>query len=402
MSRVNIPLSNLRAVVIVVVVAFHSTLPYLTSQPAHPFPFDVAPYRWVAFPIIDQQRFFGFDLFCAWQDVSLMSLMFLLAGLFTPASLTRKGSLAYVVERWWRIGLPFVLAAAILSPLAYYASYLTTAADPSVEAFWRHWLALPMWPPGPAWFLAQLFVYSALAAFLYMVAPQILRACDAFARRFDARPVAFFTTLVMLSAVAYVPLAMIFSVWDWTWYGPLAFQLSRPLHYLLYFLAGFILGARGLDRGLLASDGPLARHWFVLLATALAANILWGGLTSLTLPDWNASALAARLAAALAFAPACATGVLSLLAIALRWLRFRDSMLINLSANAYRIYLLHYAPVVWLQYALLAIAAPALAKAAIALAIALSLSWAASAGWGALLVLLGGAGRKDPILHLRR
>ena len=99
MSRPNVPLSNLRAVVILIVVAFHSALAYLASQPADPFPFDAAPYGWVAFPIIDRERWFGFDLFCAWQDVSLMSLMFFLAGLFTPASLSRKGSLPYLSER---------------------------------------------------------------------------------------------------------------------------------------------------------------------------------------------------------------------------------------------------------------------------------------------------------------
>ena len=45
------------------------------------------------FPIVDTHRWFGFDLFCAWQDVSLMSLMFFLSGLFVPSSLTRKGSM---------------------------------------------------------------------------------------------------------------------------------------------------------------------------------------------------------------------------------------------------------------------------------------------------------------------
>ena len=147
-SRPNVALSNLRAVVILIVVAFHSALAYLASQPADAFAFDAPPYRWIAFPILDEKRWFGFDLFCAWQDVSLMSLMFFLAGLFTPASLSRKGSLKYLSERGWRIGLPFVLAAAVLSPIAYFASYRATAADPSFPAFWQHWMALRCGRPG--------------------------------------------------------------------------------------------------------------------------------------------------------------------------------------------------------------------------------------------------------------
>ncbi|MEA3021740.1 MAG: hypothetical protein QOK01_592, partial [Alphaproteobacteria bacterium] len=67
MSRSSIALSNLRAVVIVIVLAFHSVLAYLASLPAAAYRFDDAPYRWQAIPIVDSQRFFGFDLFCAWQ-----------------------------------------------------------------------------------------------------------------------------------------------------------------------------------------------------------------------------------------------------------------------------------------------------------------------------------------------
>jgi hypothetical protein len=399
---VNVPLSNLRAAIIIIVVAFHSVLPYLASQPPTPFAFGAPPYRWVAFPIIDHERFFGFDLFCAFQDVSLMSLMFLLAGLFTPASLGRKGSLAYVIDRWWRIGLPFCLAAAILAPLAYFASYCTTAADPSFDAFWRHWLALPIWPEGPAWFLWQLFLISALAALLHAFVPQALEVLDRLAGRAGDHPLAFLVTLVALSAIAYVPLAIAFSAWDWTILSPFSFQLSRPLHYVLYFFTGVALGSHGLDRGLLRSDGALTRHWLVLLAAALASFVLWGAFTSLTLPDWNASPLPARLAAALAFPCACATGVLSLLAIALRFFHFRDRAFNSLSVNAYGIYLLHYAVVVWLQYALLAIALPAVAKGPIVLALGLALSWGASAGLRALLSLLPHFRSAGTMLQQRR
>jgi glucans biosynthesis protein C len=401
-SRVNVPLSHLRAVVILVVVAFHSALPYLASQPAEPAPFDAAPYRWVAFPIIDHERWFGFDLFCAWQDVSLMSLMFFLAGLFTPSGLARKGSLHYFTDRWWRIGLPFLFAAAILSPLAYFASYRSTAADPSLAAFWQHWRTLPMWPAGPAWFLWQLLLLGAIAALLHALRPQWLDALGRLAARIDDCPLAIVIALVALSVVAYVPLAIRFSAWDWTSLGPFALQLSRPLHYLLYFFAGFALGRHGCDRGILASDGPLARHWLSFLAVAVLSFAIWGILTSLTMPDWNASPLGDRLAAAFAFPPACAAGVLCLLAISLRWLRAPDRMLDNLSANAYAIYLLHYVFVVWLQYALLALSLGAIAKAIMVFAGALAASWSVSAGLSALLPPHSGVPGKGAMAdHLR-
>ena len=68
MSRTSIALGNLRAVVIVIVLAFHSSLAYLGSLPTAPYRFDSAPYLWQAIPIIDRERWFGLDLFCAWTS----------------------------------------------------------------------------------------------------------------------------------------------------------------------------------------------------------------------------------------------------------------------------------------------------------------------------------------------
>ena len=59
MSRSSIALSNLRAVVIVIVLAFHSVLAYLASLPASPHRFDDAPYLWQAIPIVDSHRWFA-------------------------------------------------------------------------------------------------------------------------------------------------------------------------------------------------------------------------------------------------------------------------------------------------------------------------------------------------------
>ena len=148
-GRTSQALDNLRAYVILLVLAFHSSLAYLAFLPAHPFAFDRPPFQWRAFPIIDSHRSIGLELFCAWQDVFLMTLFFFLSGLFVYSSLKRKGISAFVAHRVKRLGIPFVLAVGFLMPIAQYPTYLQTAAEPGVAAYLRHFLALPLWPMRP-------------------------------------------------------------------------------------------------------------------------------------------------------------------------------------------------------------------------------------------------------------
>lgn len=381
MSRSSIAMSNLRAVVIVIVLAFHSVLAYLASLPAGAHRFDDTPYRWQAIPIVDSQRFFGFDLFCAWQDVSLMSLMFFLSGLFVPSSLARKGSITFVSDRFFRIGLPLVLVVVFLMPVTYYPTYRMTAADPSVSAYWQHLTALPFWPCGPQWFLWQLLALNGLAALLHRFAPAWSENLGRLAASTREHPVRFFAALVSLSALAYVPLALAYSPWEWTSYGPFSFQLSRPLHYTVYFFAGCAVGAYGLDRGLLASDGALARHWAAWFAASVVGFVLWALPTSLMV-DGQQAPLSVQTAAALGFTLACASGCFVLLALCLRFAPERTRILDSLSVNAYSMYLLHYIFVVWLQYALLPVALFAAGKASIVFGGTLASSWAAAVALG--------------------
>jgi hypothetical protein len=353
MGKTSLALSNLRAAVIVIVVAFHSSLAYLVSAPA-PQAFGQAPYDWKAFPIVDTHHWLGFDIFCAWQDVSLMSLMFLLSGLFVASSLARKGAAKYAGDRLWRIGLPFTLAVIFLSPLAYYPAYLLRAADLTVSGYWSDWLSLPFWPAGPEWFLWQLLALNLLAAAVYALWPRVFADLGRLGKWSGAKPHRFFAILIAASALAYVPLAFHFSPWVWSEFGPLPLQLSRPLHYLVYFTAGLALGANGYDRGLLTCDGPLARHWRAWLAIAAMSFAAWAGLTSLTFPSWEQASAIFRFAASLAFPVACASGGLLWLSGCLRFAsKVRLRIVDSLSENAYSIYLVHYVFVVWLQYALL-------------------------------------------------
>ena len=78
---------------------------------------------------------------------------------------------------------------------------------------------------------------------------------------------------------------------------------------------------------------------------------------------------------AVAFTVACATLVLGFTALFLRFATRRVGIFDSLTANAYGIYIVHYAFVMWLQYALLGVELSAIAKGTVVFAGALALSW---------------------------
>jgi surface polysaccharide O-acyltransferase-like enzyme len=376
MSRSSVALDNLRAFVILVVLAFHSVLAYLDFLPAAPYQFNEPPYKWQSFAIIDSSRFIGFDLFCAYQDVYLMSLMFFLSGVFVWSSLKRKGAVNFLLDRLVRLGIPFALAIILLMPLTLYPTYSVTATDTSVEAYYRHYIALPLYPSGPQWFLWQLLTLNLIAALVFRLWPAGLKRLGDVAAAAAPYPGRFFLGLAAISAIGYVPLALIFNPWDWVQIGPFGIQESRPLHYAIYFFAGVAIGTTALDRGLLSPDGKLAQHWRAWLAAAIAAFFLWIGLTALTM-DQNAPApFAVRLIAALSFVIACPAACFATMAMFVRFATRRFPVAESLSDNAYGMYLVHYVFVVWLQYALLDVPLFAIAKATIVFIGTLLMSWA--------------------------
>jgi len=376
MTKSSLALSNLRAVVIVVVLAFHSFLAYIASAP-QPTRFDQPPYTWEAFPIVDSQHWLGFDIFCAWQDVSLMALMFFLSGLLAGPSLARKGAGVYMLNRLRRIGVPFAFAVLFLSPLALYPAYAVRTPDPSLAGYAKEWFALPYWPGGPQWFLWQLVAINGIAAALYALSPSMLRDFRRIGAWAGSHARDHYILLSAICIFGYVPLALLFSPFNWVEFGPFGLQYCRPLLYIAVFFAGFSLGSYGLDRGLLATDGALARHWRAWVALAVITFCIWAGLTSLTFPDWDQASFAGQIGASLSFPPACVAGGLALLSVFLRFSRMRSRILDSLSVNAYGIYLVHYVFTVWLQYALMPAGLPAVAKAALVFIGSVAFSWPA-------------------------
>jgi peptidoglycan/LPS O-acetylase OafA/YrhL len=228
------------------------------------------------------------------------------------------------------------------------------------------------------WFLWLLLLWDIAAAGLYPLLAQhreaVLRV-SAYARQNPAR---FLAGFMLASVLAYVPLALIFGPSEWFHRGPFAFQLSRPLHYVLYFFAGAAIGACGIERGLLGADGPLARHWARWLAAAIGSFVLWIAVMSQIVADPTGAPLPWQIAAALSFLLACFASCFFSLGAAVRFAQFRMRLFDSLKENAYGMYLIHYLFIVWLQFAMLATNLPAILKAAVVFGGTLALSWAAT------------------------
>jgi hypothetical protein len=375
LSGNSLALANLRGVVILVVVAFHASSAYLGSLPQAAYRFDRAPYLWDAFPIVDKSRWYGLDLLCAWQDVYLMCLMFFLSALFTWPSLTRKGAARFVSDRLLRLGAPYLFGILVVMPIALYPAYRVTAVDPGVPAYLGHLFALPFWPNGPLWFLWQLLALSFVAAGVYRFAPGLIGYLARKASGADLRPARYVFLVAGACIAAYVPLALAFSPLSWADRGPFSIQLSRPFIYIVAYFAGLGVGAAGLQAGLLAPDGGLVRRWARWLAGAVATYCLWIAFAAFAMRPGVAAPLWLQIAMDVSYAMACAAGWFGALALCLRFGAVRSPILRSLSENAFGIYVVHYGFVVWLQYALLGVAAPAIIKASMVFTASLLLSW---------------------------
>src|SRR5579885_1485506 len=208
--KYNLPIGYLRGFIVALVVLHHSLLAYHPFAPPPPVSLVPQPHWWQAFPVVDSHRWSGSTFIVGFNDVFFMSLLFFLSGLFVWPGLARKGAGRFLRDRLLRLGLPFAVAAGVIAPLAYYPTYLQLKVHDGFAGYWQQWLALDSWPSGPAWFIWVLLVFDAMAVVLFRIAP---RWDGSLAR---LRPVALFALLVTVSALVYVPMAVVFNPGRWS------------------------------------------------------------------------------------------------------------------------------------------------------------------------------------------
>jgi len=359
-----VPLDRSRTFITLLVVLYHSVINYT--------------YYGIGG---DRMRWIGFDGVALFCDSFFMACMFFISGLFVHDSLTRRGVGGYLANRMWRLGVPFLASILAIMPLAYFRYYLTQF---DFAQFYWHMLSVGTWSVGSAWFLWVLLALDAIAALAWVAAPRAIEIFGQGVRTLRDRPMLMFAAFAVFTIVVYLPLRLYVgdSAWFTTGRYPIVIQTSRILLYAGYFWCGVAVGAAGLRSELLDEGGTLARYWSRWLAAALsfyAAIVFLVYVHRSGLVDLKSPPLWWHTAYGLVFAMFCASMTLFVPAV---FLRFSQTSLWPLDAmqkQAYGIYLLHFIPLIWLQYLIYDPPLPAFVKFMIVFAVTLSTSWLVTA-----------------------
>lgn len=203
-----------------------------------------------------------------------MPLFFLIAGLFTPASLERKGLHRFLVDRLLRLGTPLVFFVVFLAPIIEYVDADNAGWDKGFLAFaptvWWPWP--PAW--GPTWFLAALLAFSIAYAVVRSVRPRRTAATIALSG---------WQLIIVGAAVALASYLVRFAV-------PLGDELHRlALGQAPAWIAGFVLGVVGAERRWYDSIQPrLERRLRHLAWSTVAAIVITVAAASAAGADINA------------------------------------------------------------------------------------------------------------------
>jgi glucan biosynthesis protein C len=365
-------LDNLRYLMIVLVVVYHSVAAYANVVP------------WWA---VHDAGFFAADVVRELLDVFMMPVLFFVAGYFTLPSLRKKGLWEFLRDKGRRLLIPWALAVLIVFPLLLYDQ-----PNQTIKPFRDYWLwYLNSFPTkleflprtlsqGPYWFISLLFAFFVLFALLYTPTRRWGgRIVFPVSRKGPQGNSALMSLLlfgVLTSAGYFVSLLL---SPDTSWLTLSIFLQFQPTR-LGLFASYFALGVYVQSRGWFARAKPWGRlaMWGAISAGLAVAYLVVGQPLYTTLA--GASGLPVGLLLTFAFIRSFL--VLSLLvvlvSVGVRYWNRSSGFDRQLSEASYNIYLTHVWFVVIFQEILLGWSGSVLAKFMIVLSVTLALSFVIS------------------------
>lgn len=355
-------LDNLRYLMVLGVLAFHSTSAYVgaTYFVVDPNPSDVT--RWL------NQFFISF----------VMIVLFFLSGYFALPSLEAKGCGRFIFTKLKRLGMPLLLGVTFIAPISTYIAHAAQGfqglADPGYWSFWTTYMSsVPDFPAARIgsrafsantqfhyhhfWFIASLLAMSILFAALWKLKQRVVGNRFALIRSEAAS-----NAEVSLTVLVFAGLLV----------------LTIPIQGTLYRIPGIrvvgnLLGTSPggfIGYGVYFALGIVAyrKRWFV--------NGTYPGPVIGWLVAWLAILLEDELGLRLSLEPLEDMVYIGLFCgLAYRFLNRATPIQRSLAANSYPMFIIHFPIVALVQYLLLPVGIPTPAKFLVCAVTAVGVSW---------------------------
>jgi glucan biosynthesis protein C len=383
---------NLRYLMILLVIVFHSGASYGTMVGFWPF-HDANPTEWV-------------DIIMILLDTFMMSILFFIAGYFCLPSLEKRDGHRFLVDKFRRLGIPWLVVIALVLPVLDYAHYYGRSVGSGLRPWgyaahwWRSMARIGRFDTGLMrmsgyldmtqhfyqrymWFLSLLLVFFLISWTLYQAREKWSRTSERPATR-QASPTR--AALIALLAVGILTVLMFAPIDFWiapdpmgivgSWFSVgnlIQFQPAKLVFYASYFGLGMYAYAhKWFTRG-----ANLGRPWTwgMICLLLMVANMLVARIIT--------RAAAPSVGLHLAFVVLYPFWTLSFLCLftvsaSRHWVR-AGWLGRGLAANSYHMYLVHYVFVMILPLLLGGwTGGPTMAKFGIVAMLAIVLSYAVS------------------------
>ncbi len=353
----------------------------------------------------DENRTVIFDALYLHDQAIIMPMLFFIFGMFVIPSLQRRGLSGYLKERFFRLGIIYVIGVIFFVPLLSYPRYEYNE-DPGISfwEFWRYVFFQEKLQAGPMWVIHAILAFTLLVLAIYYLLPSLYRGISRFFNWCVNNHLWGFLTFGLFSStVLFISDILWGAPWWFNFGGIFSLQSSRMILITTYFLAGSVL----MNSGVLSNNEfmtKFADQWTKFLAIYLVLAV---GFMLYTPSDHNFvyneevrrfamqnggwfAAESGMWPVFQQFAPPillrtflhgfmCLSQVILLLAIFKKFFDQPTPMWTSLARNAFGIFLIHDPIVVWLQYYMNNQPLPIAVKFLVCVVVGISLAWLISA-----------------------
>lgn len=354
-------LDTLRAFIILLVIAMHASLSYVTP----PF------LGWIhdAHP---NDLFWAIGLFA--ESGVLMPILFFISGYLALPSLLKRGPREFVKGKLVRLGIPYLVGITMATPVLAYMSQRADGGQHTFTHVLARFFTLQFNSQYHLWYLGVLLVFLLALALVRAVFPQAFAMGEVRARKPSPLLLAALVgTTTLLCFALNLHFSYSLDSNGWTRVFILQFQNVKVPFYIAYFLLGMYAYRNGwFSAGYVPRRLPWTLSYVVSFLCYSALMVMDGG---------NPTTLAHKLIVSLSASVEVLSALLLCLAIFQRLHRVERPRLQKAASLSYGAYLVHMNVLFAVLYVTRNMALPALVKYPLQVGSTVAIAWGIALLW---------------------